>query len=74
MRIDDRLVKMNQEKNRKRRQQMQEDEDEETLTYATRPKMVNINKNKGAFPDAFDGINTRESIFDRMATFRTDNP
>ncbi len=73
MRIDDRLVKQNQEllKKKKKRQQ---DDDEETLTYATRPKFRDLNKEKGKFEGGFGGINSTESIFDRTAIFRTDTP
>ena len=74
MRIDDRLVKMNQDKLKKQKRRQQLDEDEETLTYATRPMMRDLNKEKGKFDGGFQGINTAESVFDRTAIFRTDTP
>ena len=50
-------------------------EDEETLTYMKRPKPIgNLNRDKGIFDQKkFEGINTRENIFDAQAVFRTDN-
>ena len=69
MRIDDRLVKQNRELAKKRKQQLEEDE--EWMTYAVRQRMTPINKDKGVFPEESSGINTRESVFDRTAIFRT---
>ena len=71
MRIDDRLVKQNQELLKKKKKKQQE-EDEETLSYAERLKMKPLNKNKGAFEGSEgNGINNSPSIFDRTAIFHT---
>ena len=71
MRIDDRLVKQNQDLLKKKRQR-QLDEDEETLRYAPSYRTKPINKNKGVFPEeSFGGINTAQSVFDRTAIFNT---
>ena len=70
MRIDDRLAKQNRDLAKKKKQQQLE-EDEEWLTYAVRQRMAPINKDKGIFPEESSGINTRKSIFDRMAIFNT---
>lgn len=67
MRIDDRLAKMNREKNRKK----PPPDEEDTLTYAERTRQADLNKSKGAFETkTWEGINTRENVFDRTAVFR----
>ena len=72
MRIDERLTKQNQEILKRKKKQQLAEEDEETLSYAERPIMKPINKNKGAFEGREgDGINTAQSVFDRTAVFHT---
>ena len=70
MRIDDRLVKQNKEKEKAKKRSFEDDE--ETLTYMRRNRMMPLNEQKGAFTDNVNGgINTQKSIFDRTAIFNT---
>ena len=48
-------------------------EDEETLTYKEHPPLYgNINRDKGIYKGKYSqGINTKESVFDAQALFRT---
>lgn len=52
----------------------QEDDTEETYTYAYHKRYSgNLNEDKGVFDnDTFEGINTKLSVFDKTAVFRTD--
>ena len=68
--VVDRLVQQNR-KNAEKKKRQQLEEDEEWMTYAVRQRMTPINKDKGVFPEESSGINTRESVFDRTAIFRT---
>ena len=48
-------------------------EEEETMTYKEHPAVYgNINRDKGIYKGKYsDGINSRESVFDAQAVFRT---
>ncbi|MCR5503018.1 MAG: hypothetical protein K6F53_08410 [Lachnospiraceae bacterium] len=70
MQIDDRLVRMNRQKNRKKGP----GEEEDTLLYADRKREESVNRNRGVFEEkSFGGINSMESVFDRTAVFRTED-
>ena len=70
MRIDDRLVKQNKEKEKAKKRSVEDDE--ETLTYRQRDRVMPLNEQKGAFTDRVNkGINTEKSIFDKTAVFNT---
>ncbi len=73
MRLSDRLVKQNEQKEKRRKSFVPEDE-EDTYTYQKRGTIGDLNgKHSGVFQIADEtAINRMESIFDRTAIFRTD--
>ena len=71
MRVTEQLLR---EAGRKRRKKSGEawEEEEESMAYQTRKTQSPINTSPGAFQNGtLEGINTRESVFDRSALFRT---
>lgn len=66
MRLGDRLAKQ-QLQNKKR---PMEEAEEETLSYHVRRREEALNERQGAFSTkTFEGINTKQSVFDRTAVF-----
>ncbi|MBR5578985.1 MAG: hypothetical protein IKW28_08330 [Lachnospiraceae bacterium] len=70
MRVTEKLLLQNNQKNNKK---ITDSSEEETLTYQQRNRRQSINDaQKNRFVGNMNqGINKRESIFDRTATFRT---
>ena len=72
MRVTESLIRQNKINNEKRKNRINED-DEPTQAYQDRKlEWWSINQNKSAFASPMDdGLNSRESVFDRQAVFRT---
>lgn len=71
MRVTEQLLREAGRKRQKRAAEVWEEE-EETMTYRTRKAQSPINAGPGIFQNStMEGINTRESVFDRSAVFRT---
>lgn len=64
------LKKVDNDQTAKRKPQP---EDEETMTYKERPAVYgDINRDKGIYKGKYsDGINSRKSVFDAQAVFKT---
>ncbi len=73
MRVTDLLIKENQKKKKKQQRADFFDEEEETLTYQERPRQASLNEGPQMMTGkTFEGINSRKSVFDRMAVFHTE--
>lgn len=72
MRVTEALIRQNKINNEKRKSRINED-DEPTQAYQDRKlEWWSINQNKSVFASPMDdGLNSRESVFDRQAVFRT---
>ena len=72
MRVTEALIRQNKIYNEKRKNRVNED-DEPTQAYQDKKlEWWSINQNKSAFASPMDdGLNSRESVFDRQAVFRT---
>ena len=71
MRVTEQLIR---DANRKKRQQAGffDEEEEETMTYASWKPQKPLNRRPGPFSQQkMTGINSRESVFDQNAVFRT---
>lgn len=70
MRVTDKLIQ--DAKKREKKRIIPGDEEEETLTYCPRMRRGAVNQEPGAFGSAMEkGINTRKSVFDEGAVFKT---
>lgn len=70
MRVTEALLR----KNNKKKNTAQDEDEEPTQSYKERSwERWSLNRQKSAFASPMDdGLNTRESVFDRQAVFRTD--
>ena len=70
MRVTEKLLLQNNQKNNRK---ITDSSEEETMTYQQRNRRQSINEaQKNRFTgNMSQGINKRESVFDRTATFRT---
>lgn len=64
---------LNKEDNKQTVKRKTQPEDEETMTYKERPAVYgSINRDKGIYKGEYsEGINSRKSIFDAQAVFKT---
>jgi len=69
MRVTEALIRQNQLKNKKN----YDEDDEPTQRYKDKNiEWWSLNRNKSVFSSPMDnGINNRESVFDKQAVFRT---
>ena len=69
MRVTEALIRKNNQKKKK----INNDDDEPTLSYKEKKlEWWSINQQEDVFQSPMaDGINSRESVFDRQAVFRT---
>lgn len=72
MRVTEALIRQNK-LNRMKKNQMLDDDDAPTQAYKEKKlEWWSINQQKSAFASPMDeGINNRESVFDKQAVFRT---
>jgi len=74
MRVLERLLQDTKRQEQKKRQVGRQEDEEDTMAYMERGKTRFLNQETGAFSTkTFEGINTKGSVFDETAVFRT-NP
>ena len=74
MRVTEALIRQNRQNRMKKNRRNENDNEEPTQAYRERSlEWWSINQQKSAFASPMDdGINRRESVFDRQAVFRTE--
>lgn len=74
MRVTEALIRQNRQNRMKKNRRNENDDEEPTQAYKERGlEWWSINQQKSAFVSPMDdGINRRESVFDRQAVFRTE--
>lgn len=72
MQLTERLIRDTGKKN-KGRNALSSEEEENTMSYALRDRQKPLNQQAGVFhQQKLEGINTRGSVFDETAVFRTE--
>lgn len=72
MQLTDRLIRDTGRKNIEKNA-LPFEEEEDTMSYASRDRQKPLNQQAGVFhQQKLEGINTRRSVFDETAVFRTE--